>query len=779
MQSIPTSHTTVSNPGRRSSPSSLEKWLTSPVKMTSNDIANITVRKPPPREEMPNTKNTATGISPCVSLRRKLTKKQQQQQFAPTSDSTSNKISAHCHRGTVTTMEKDSRLSRLGIETEDRHHGGKNAAATFSGEENNIDTGDKAESDIFSFNDLIDCDDERFKTAANLLAVVYPGDNGNGEHSNHYDANESICNNSVHNNPITITSTEIAKPVTSKDDAPGDDLRRRLSTRTSPVVLAAIRKRRQQRLQRREHALLQQQTTTTTEMAASTNCRSETDLDGKPIAPPSASPMSSDGHSNTGNEGDSRLLSVSTTKKIHLLKRHDAGGGETPLPATGVAASSQRPSSRKQSRDTITSTCIATALNKNFTPSPSSSLHENNEDTTSDQSRLIRRHGSNESDGQDTNASTAIAGPAILTEKNRHTPCQRRQAGKKERYPHSHSYQNPNAYTNENNKCNNETSSNAAAIGNNTRLVKEAIARARCNRNNLDDCSSRYGKMVTKSHFRSGNISCSSASTTSTSTDSVASATSSRSSISQSAFQNSENGGRSNESKDEDEGSFSTKTAVPIDLTATDKMITGPPLSSPSPYEMDTGFVSQTETGPIRKHSPFTPPIIKHHPQHHSISIATIPCPSNEMDRTRKMNSTMSMPETREKDPSSVKKGIVIIQAKKENQESCTASAVGNASSQSEIAGLVKETADVGTAVSSASNKSKLQQRQQQQPQQPKINRIKLHVYDLVANDTQLELWGCQFPLGQVFNAVNSSLHSIGTGAYHVGVEVSTNTDQN
>lgn len=49
---------------------------------------------------------------------------------------------------------------------------------------------------------------------------------------------------------------------------------------------------------------------------------------------------------------------------------------------------------------------------------------------------------------------------------------------------------------------------------------------------------------------------------------------------------------------------------------------------------------------------------------------------------------------------------------------------------------------------------------------------VKLHVYDLLADDTQLDVWGCHFPLGQVFNAFNSSLHSIGTGAYHVGLEI-------
>lgn len=53
-----------------------------------------------------------------------------------------------------------------------------------------------------------------------------------------------------------------------------------------------------------------------------------------------------------------------------------------------------------------------------------------------------------------------------------------------------------------------------------------------------------------------------------------------------------------------------------------------------------------------------------------------------------------------------------------------------------------------------------------------KSNRIRLHVYDLVSRDTHLDLWGCHFPLGHCFNVVNSSLHSIGTGAYHCGVEV-------
>jgi hypothetical protein len=57
-----------------------------------------------------------------------------------------------------------------------------------------------------------------------------------------------------------------------------------------------------------------------------------------------------------------------------------------------------------------------------------------------------------------------------------------------------------------------------------------------------------------------------------------------------------------------------------------------------------------------------------------------------------------------------------------------------------------------------------------------KSNRIRLHIYDLIANETVMQLpWGCHFPIGQCFNAVNTGLHTLGTGAYHVGIEVSTN----
>ena len=64
-------------------------------------------------------------------------------------------------------------------------------------------------------------------------------------------------------------------------------------------------------------------------------------------------------------------------------------------------------------------------------------------------------------------------------------------------------------------------------------------------------------------------------------------------------------------------------------------------------------------------------------------------------------------------------------------------------------------------------------------PQRKKIgpvvmNRIKLNIYDLLANEVVMQLpFGIHFPIGQCFGALNSGLHTLGTGAYHVGIEVS------
>jgi hypothetical protein len=52
-------------------------------------------------------------------------------------------------------------------------------------------------------------------------------------------------------------------------------------------------------------------------------------------------------------------------------------------------------------------------------------------------------------------------------------------------------------------------------------------------------------------------------------------------------------------------------------------------------------------------------------------------------------------------------------------------------------------------------------------------NHVQLHIYDLISSDTLMQLpWGCVCEIGKCFKDVNSALHELGTGAYHVGVEV-------
>lgn len=53
-------------------------------------------------------------------------------------------------------------------------------------------------------------------------------------------------------------------------------------------------------------------------------------------------------------------------------------------------------------------------------------------------------------------------------------------------------------------------------------------------------------------------------------------------------------------------------------------------------------------------------------------------------------------------------------------------------------------------------------------------NRIQLHVYDLIEKDTLMSLppFGCVVEIGKCFADMNSALHAVGTGAYHVGVEI-------
>ena len=52
-------------------------------------------------------------------------------------------------------------------------------------------------------------------------------------------------------------------------------------------------------------------------------------------------------------------------------------------------------------------------------------------------------------------------------------------------------------------------------------------------------------------------------------------------------------------------------------------------------------------------------------------------------------------------------------------------------------------------------------------------NHVALNIYDLIATDTLMQLpWGCMCEIGKCFNEMNTALHELGTGAYHVGVEI-------
>jgi len=55
-----------------------------------------------------------------------------------------------------------------------------------------------------------------------------------------------------------------------------------------------------------------------------------------------------------------------------------------------------------------------------------------------------------------------------------------------------------------------------------------------------------------------------------------------------------------------------------------------------------------------------------------------------------------------------------------------------------------------------------------------RFNDVKIHVYDLLTKDALVEMpyFNCNFPIGQCFKVVNDGCHVLGTGAYHVGIEV-------
>lgn len=52
-------------------------------------------------------------------------------------------------------------------------------------------------------------------------------------------------------------------------------------------------------------------------------------------------------------------------------------------------------------------------------------------------------------------------------------------------------------------------------------------------------------------------------------------------------------------------------------------------------------------------------------------------------------------------------------------------------------------------------------------------NHVVLNIYDLISKDALMLLpFGCMFEIGKCFSDMNSALHVLGTGAYHVGVQV-------
>jgi hypothetical protein len=282
--------------------------------------------------------------------------------------------------------------------------------------------------------------------------------------------------------------------------------------------------------------------------------------------------------------------------------------------------------------------------------------------------------------------------------------------------------------------------------------------------------------MLLKRHFRSGSISCSSVSTTgTTSTVSGVSVSSSKSNHSQFTFQSSAD---EEEAEEDEEGTTITSTSGSTHTTTGDGDGDGDNNDSGGGDNEEEEEISQLsipvevvssfrDTNSIRNLSSFTPSLVKNHPQHHLTTTTSRSRPTTDRKR-------INVGTHEENDPSSVNQNIMLreVDEQQRKQQSLIPRIDSTSGEQSAVATLLKATTDVATTVSSALNINLLELKQQEST----TNRIKLHVYDLVATDTQLDLFGCHFPLGEVFNAFNSTLHSIGTGAYHVGLEVSTNS---
>jgi hypothetical protein len=705
--------------------------------------------------------------------RQKQLQQEQQQQQQKNQEQQFDKKKVYCHRTAVTAvaaMEKstkvvDNRLSRL-----------KNQS-------NDIDTYIETENEnenAFSFDDDNHAVEDNNSDINDNNKITMSGIQMSPTSHNSKFHNSSSINKNNYHDPIDLTATTI-------NDNDGNDEQQRnigrhhLATRVPVVVssragmaspgIDAVRRRRQLRLRRRESDLereqklqlqqqeQQQENQLTTPMTSTTTSKVKKNSAVVPILSPTLqhndigsididngdgngngngnsdnnntstkikddSNVYNDGgdnddvNNNDNNNMDKRFFPVSLSKKIHLLKRHDAGGGGTPLSAVPVQV--EGPSSAVQG--------------------PQQTLEGQNNPS----SRRRRQEEEEEEEVQ-------VQYPRL------------------HKHNHLDNKVNSNRTTSSNSDVHNHTSANNI---NNTRRLKECVARSRLSRRNSNkynhdtsvsnDLNGRnsYGEMLLKRHFRSGSISCSSVSTTATtSTVSGVSVSSSKSSHSQFTFQSSAD---EEEAEDDEEGTTITSTSGSTHTTTGDG--DGDTNDDGNEEEEEISQLSipveVSSSHDARNLSSFTPSLGKHHPQHHLTTTT---------DRKR-----INVVTHEENDPSSVNQNIVLRKAdeKQHKQQSLTPRIDSTSGRQSAVATILKATTDVATTVSSALTNNILEQKQQEST----TNKIKLHVYDLVANDTQLDLFGCHFPLGEVFNAFNSTLHSIGTGAYHVGLEVSTNS---
>jgi len=207
------------------------------------------------------------------------------------------------------------------------------------------------------------------------------------------------------------------------------------------------------------------------------------------------------------------------------------------------------------------------------------------------------------------------------------------------------------------------------------------------------------------------------------------------------------------------------------DLEATEAKIYVPSLTGSKSRVLDMSVGNDAGTEQIHNHSDGVPRLMKYHPQFKSTeqTYSTSMDPTQNSRTKTSIDGACSTLNHSDKIIPTMEEYAVVIQGGERNRNQDSLANNFGGSGESAIASLVRATTGSTGGSTSAINRRAHERRLHAQE---KTNRIMLHVYDLVADDTKLDLWGCHFPLGQVFNAFNSSLHSIGTGAYHVGIEV-------